>query len=852
MTRINRLQQRHQAWWQLLLTSSFLLLASSFTPPANYRTEKIQLASSVSTSEGTTIEPTLKGANSAVETIQEESKEGGQKKQQRKREPWRANFFVSKKTQQKIQQAAVDRGNARRSAGQRATAVLNALLSTQPEKCNAANLVCALTLSAKVLGPQGRPNENFRSLLFEALEILDKLVERKNLNSRQYCNAIWAVAKHYDRDPLLLPAAQSSVLAHEYGAAETWDLSESEDVDHAISREERLEGTIQGIANELTAMLANEVANTTEAVNAYSGQKPKANRDTKLGEICMASWAFGVLRPRQTPPGWLEPPQMGKVSKSNQQQQPPAKRTNDFMSFEQWTMNDEDLSFLQQNDADEDGKEKNAPPKDPVDALFDAIGEALCRPINGEELINSSMFEPEYEFMRITDCTWSEIANLAWAFEKRGRCLSEESETLLRALSREAAWRLRTAGDETKYMLSRDISQLIWALGTLQQDNFRLAHDLVELVDDFSELMGFRGGAEDRRPFQKWSCPDIVQMISSLSHARIDDSRLLLALFQEANMRLDKGIYSQPRRQDGRKVFLSWEVCVMLWAQARLHLTSSKGRGYGEFPQRAAACINSAASEGSLLDIGIGPQEQANLAWSLTVLQQHQSDEAIELLRGVFHDAANTCEEEGVIQLEHAHQLWQALFLLEEESPGAVSRVPKWFRDYLSDKWNLEKSTKKISSARHKSISDVLNLMGIAHFNEHDEDIDVAIVLKHQASWAHQTENTGNGGDSMKVAVEFDGPNHFTRKRIPRDDQSPAEPVRALGHTVLKYRLLKQKGWTCVRIPFYEFDKIPFWASMERQRYLQRVLKTHANIRFSDVDISEYQKMTASRKTRFD
>ena len=37
---------------------------------------------------------------------------------------------------------------------------------------------------------------------------------------------------------------------------------------------------------------------------------------------------------------------------------------------------------------------------------------------------------------------------------------------------------------------------------------------------------------------------------------------------------------------------------------------------------------------------------------------------------------------------------------------------------------------------------------------------------------------------------------------------------RVLGHTVLKYRLLKKKGWTVVRIPYYEFDKIPFWASM--------------------------------------
>lgn len=43
-----------------------------------------------------------------------------------------------------------------------------------------------------------------------------------------------------------------------------------------------------------------------------------------------------------------------------------------------------------------------------------------------------------------------------------------------------------------------------------------------------------------------------------------------------------------------------------------------------------------------------------------------------------------------------------------------------------------------------------------------------------------------------------------------------------------------------------------FILSQERQRYLQRLLKTHADIRFSDVDISEYKPIVPNRKTRFD
>ena len=87
----------------------------------------------------------------------------------------------------------------------------------------------------------------------------------------------------------------------------------------------------------------------------------------------------------------------------------------------------------------------------------------------------------------------------------------------------------------------------------------------------------------------------------------------------------------------------------------------------------------------------------------------------------------------------------------------------------------------------------------------------------------------------------FDGPAHFTRQCRLTDDFQSKELPRALGHTVLKYKLLKKQGWTVVRVPYYEFDRIPFWASMERQRYLQRKLKTHEHIKFSGIDVSEYK-----------
>ena len=690
--------------------------------------------------------------------------------------------------------------------------MLKALLSTSPKRCNAANVVCALTLSAKIMSSannnQQQSNDSFRSLLFEALNILHTLVEQKLLNARQLCNAVWAVAKHYDRDPLLLPVppktAAISNNEQQVVVTETWDLKVG--ANDALSPAHKVDATIHQIASQLTDILRSE-----EERQEFQDYNP--DKSTKLGELSMAAWGFGVMRPRHRPPGWQLPPQMSRLPQVANEG---TERKDDFIRFEQWAPsnnNDSSNNALQEEDY--------AAPQDVTDELFDAIGEAICRPLPHDDIQYVSVYEPPFQTMRVSSFTWIELANVAWAFEKHGRCQSPQSEMALRALSREATWRLKSGGGHTRNMLSRDISQLIWALGTLQQDNFRLAHDLVELVQGFSEYLELSDDIEGNsnkagRPFKDWSCPDIVQVVSALAHARIDDAPLLQSLFKEAHFRLTSGISkTKSKPQFGRKTFQAWEVSVVLWAQARLYLTDALSEIYEKFTNEAIKSIHSAIrNQKGLESIGVGPQEQANIAWALTVLESHQhSPEAVDLLDLIFCDAATSCKENGLIQLEHAHQLWQALYLMEEESPSAVNKVPTWFRNYLEDQWNLEKSRKKTSSARHRSISQALSLMGVAHYNEHEEDIDVAIVLKGQASWTHQTYANDGSSNGMRVAVEFDGPNHFTRQNFPKDGSAPAK-VRALGHTVLKYRILKRQGWTVIRVPYYEFDKIPFWASM--------------------------------------
>eukprot|EP00534_Pseudo-nitzschia_fraudulenta_P011880 CAMPEP_0201219222 /NCGR_PEP_ID=MMETSP0851-20130426/190970_1 /ASSEMBLY_ACC=CAM_ASM_000631 /TAXON_ID=183588 /ORGANISM="Pseudo-nitzschia fraudulenta, Strain WWA7" /LENGTH=928 /DNA_ID=CAMNT_0047508911 /DNA_START=146 /DNA_END=2932 /DNA_ORIENTATION=+ len=822
--------------------------------------------------------------------------------------PWRANYRSSKRTQGKLQKAFNEWTGGSRHSHSRAQRVLDTLLETPPEFCNAVNLVCAMTYSAKAMGHRRMDhldnNLDFRKSLQKTLDILHDLlvVHREDglFTPRQLSNIVWAIAKHVDRDPDLL-------------------LSQG---DNSDSPESRLEESIDEIARQLTTILFEDDENGDDVDSdssidskpiKSSFQKPKIKLGEicmaclafgklsdskpikssfqkpkiKLGEICMACWAFGKLRHREIPPGWPAPPQMGEVKRQGgiladwKTEQLGTRRIFGSM------IDDED------DDSNNEGREISE-----TNRLFDAIGYALCRSSNGKNQ-QDTLDENHFEAALLKDCTWSELANVGWAFAAHGRCRSAESEMLLKNVAFEASKRLAedgTIANNSNYQqfLVRDITQLLWSLGTLQADNFRLADDLVLLVESLTSNLRLgtktRSSFAQGRPLRRWSCADLVQTAVALAHARIDENLLLRAIYEEGNYRLMEGASSSrklssmtntlPSRNDSlpfgedRRTFHPWEASILLWSQARLFLTEQEGIEFDEFAQDAPLFFLKALREsrGSFAKSRIGSQEQANIVWSLVILEKYDSPEAIILIDLIFAEAARSCKEKKSMQLEHAHQLWQAYFILEEDCPEAVKRIPDWFVSYLKDKWNLEKSRLKKSSARHQSLSSTLQLMGVDHINEHDEDIDVAIILQPNAVWVHETDmdefevsEAGlDGEDHVSVAVEFDGPNHFTRVRAesekiagaPKTFAGPPktkpEPPRALGHTVLKYRLLKKQGWTVVRVPYYEFDRIPFWASMERQRYLQRKLKTHANIQFSEVDVSEYKALTPNRESRFD
>ena len=71
-----------------------------------------------------------------------------------------------------------------------------------------------------------------------------------------------------------------------------------------------------------------------------------------------------------------------------------------------------------------------------------------------------------------------------------------------------------------------------------------------------------------------------------------------------------------------------------------------------------------------------------------------------------------------------------------------------------------------------------------------------------------------------RIAIEFDGPSHFTRNTL--------EP---LGHTRLRDRLLSAMGWQVVSIPFFDWARLDQPEQMDayvKQRLVRHPLKSQA------------------------
>ena len=187
-------------------------------------------------------------------------------------------------------------------------------------------------------------------------------------------------------------------------------------------------------------------------------------------------------------------------------------------------------------------------------------------------------------------------------------------------------------------------------------------------------------------------------------------------------------------------------------------------------------------------------QDVANTVWALATLGWQADVETaavfqqrIEALVCSFGLLESSSSMAVLSQLLQAHLASQFLGLGLITLPASMLQV--------AVQACREEAQKVTVSKCQRQVGESLRRLGISHELEYTTadglySIDFAIVER-------------------RIALEFDGPSHFTRNTL--------EP---LGHTRLRDRLLSAMGWYVVSIPFFEWDRLQRPEQMDSYVYM--------------------------------
>ena len=191
-------------------------------------------------------------------------------------------------------------------------------------------------------------------------------------------------------------------------------------------------------------------------------------------------------------------------------------------------------------------------------------------------------------------------------------------------------------------------------------------------------------------------------------------------------------------------------------------------------------------------------QEVANTVWAMATLGWQPNAEMAAAYQQLV---VAMVADGGLLQLSAAlwSQLLQAHLASQLLGLGLIT-LPQSMLD-VAVKARREDARKVTVSNAQLEVGESLRRLCVSHELEYITadglfSIDLAVV-------------------DRRMAIEFDGPSHFTRNTL--------EP---LGHTRLRDRLLSAMGWHVVSIPFFDWDRLQRPEQMDAyvQQRLSQVL----------------------------
>jgi hypothetical protein len=377
------------------------------------------------------------------------------------------------------------------------------------------------------------------------------------------------------------------------------------------------------------------------------------------------------------------------------------------------------------------------------------------------------------------------LANTIWACATAGYTVQEQQlQQLVGAL---AGMALRTPGK----VLPQDVANTLWGCATMActvspQDCEALVGWLVQNISSckpqavsntvwaLSRLQPARTSTQ-----QQQLQPSTVQLLEALpafveatwtafNPQGISNTALAAATLEYHVPGLMAALVSAARPQ--LQAFNLQDLANLLWALAVLEPMESQ-QVFRELEQTVGGMLGS-----------FNAQEVGNVAYAYGVVlgQQVHRQLATALLQ-------RAVEVQGHLTVEGERQLYSMVMLLPAEVAATLQpEVQRLVEECRAA--HLAAARVSAASQVQRQVYQVLRGMGgLQPELEHIAEgglfcIDVALNLE--------------AGPGQRVAVEVDGPWHYTRSR----------PYRELGATVLRRRLLERCGWRVLGVPVREWD----------------------------------------------
>ncbi|KAL0032386.1 hypothetical protein WJX79_008625 [Trebouxia sp. C0005] len=170
-------------------------------------------------------------------------------------------------------------------------------------------------------------------------------------------------------------------------------------------------------------------------------------------------------------------------------------------------------------------------------------------------------------------------------------------------------------------------------------------------------------------------------------------------------------------------------------------------------------------------------QQLSNLLWSLCILQSCDG----VMWRRIMQQFTSLGMAPDNLPEEALTQIYQAYLLMKTDQEGVELPLGEGLLEHAQQVW-IESCKNIRVSGLHRDVARVLTSMGLSHTIEQLTDdslfsVDIALA-------------------GEKVAVEVDGPHHFT-----------ANGQRPLGEMRARHRLLEVRGWSVLSVPYFLWAK---------------------------------------------